>query len=134
MLNRPEEREVVEDSDIGEPALDAHPAAPMSGARTDGATADPTRDASGTDTIAITFKLYATLQDLLPKGAIRNAVAVEIPAQASLNDVIDRHRVPRELAHLVLVNGVFVCDADRDARGALQPGDVLAIWPPVAGG
>ena len=84
--------------------------------------------------VPITFKLYATLQDLLPKGAVRNAVAIEIGKDASLNDVIDRYKVPRELAHLVLVNGVFVCHADRDAPGLLNPGDVLAIWPPVAGG
>ena len=86
------------------------------------------------ETMTITFKLYATLQDRLPAGAVKNAVPIEVATDVSLNDIIDRHRVPRELAHLVLVNGVFVCDADRDARGRLQAGDVLAIWPPVAGG
>ena len=85
-------------------------------------------------TIAITFKLYATLQDLLPAGTKRNATPIRIAADASLNEIIDRFKVPRELAHLVLVNGHFRCVADRDARGALQEGDVLAIWPPVAGG
>lgn len=89
---------------------------------------------AATGTMTITFKLYATLQDLLPAGAVKNAVAIDVAADATLNDIIDRHKVPRELAHLVLVNGVFVCDADRDAPGALKPGDVLAIWPPVAGG
>jgi len=48
--------------------------------------------------------------------------------------VIDHYRVPRELAHLVLVNGHFVCDTDRDQAGQLKEGDTLAIWPPVAGG
>jgi sulfur carrier protein ThiS len=47
--------------------------------------------------------------------------------------VIDRFHVPRAMAHLVLVNGVFI---PRDAREAhpLHPGDVLAVWPPIAGG
>ncbi len=85
-------------------------------------------------TLPITLKLYATLQDLLPAGTKRNAAPIEVKADTSLNDVIDAYRVPRELAHLVLVNGVFVCDADRDAPGAFKAGDVLAIWPPVAGG
>ncbi|MGK0284361.1 MAG: molybdopterin synthase sulfur carrier subunit, partial [Patiriisocius sp.] len=53
---------------------------------------------------------------------------------ASLNDIIDEYRVPRKLAHLVLVNGIFHCETDRDQRGALKKDDVLAIWPPVAGG
>jgi len=82
----------------------------------------------------ITFKLYATLGDLLPNNAVRNAAAIEISADASLNSIIDKYHVPRELAHLVLINGVFVCDTDRDQPGALKEGDVLAIWPPVAGG
>lgn len=82
----------------------------------------------------IKFKLFATLQDLLPAGAVKNAVDIEVADDASLNDIIDRYKVPRELAHLVLVNGVFYCDTDRDDRQVLKENDVLAIWPPVAGG
>lgn len=84
--------------------------------------------------MTMTFKLYATLQDLLPAGAIKNAVQIEVTEDVTLNELIDRFKVPRELAHLVLVNGIFVCHADRDERGRLVAGDVLAIWPPVAGG
>lgn len=82
----------------------------------------------------ITLKLYANLSDLLPAHAQRNAVSVDVAEEASLNAVIDQFRVPREQAHLVLLNGVFVCHADRDQPGRLAAGDVLAIWPPVAGG
>lgn len=82
----------------------------------------------------ITLKLYATLSDLLPAGASDNAATVSVNEDASLNQIIDRFRVPRKLAHLVLINGVFVCETDRDQSGVLKDGDVLAIWPPVAGG
>ncbi len=82
----------------------------------------------------ITLKLYATLSDLLPGSAVANAVSIEIGENASLNRIIDTYHVPRELAHLVLINGVFVCETDRDQEGVLKEGDVLAIWPPVAGG
>jgi molybdopterin converting factor small subunit len=82
----------------------------------------------------ITLKLYATLTDLLPAGASQNRADIEVDEDVSLNEIIDRYRVPREMAHLVLLNGVFVCDTDRDERGLLKAGDTLAIWPPVAGG
>ncbi|MFT5043879.1 MAG: molybdopterin synthase sulfur carrier subunit [Porticoccaceae bacterium] len=82
----------------------------------------------------IKFKLFATLQDLLPAGAVKNIVEIDVAHDASLNDIIDEYRVPRKLAHLVLVNGIFHCETDRDQRGALKKDDVLAIWPPVAGG
>ncbi len=81
----------------------------------------------------ITLKLYATLSDLLPPGAFQNAAEVEVPEGVSLNWIIDKYQVPRELAHLVLVNGSFHCDSDRDDI-VLKEGDILAIWPPVAGG
>ena len=81
----------------------------------------------------ITLKLFASLGEYLPEGAVRNTIDIEIPENVSLNAVIDEYRVPRELAHLVLVNGVFACESDRDAA-ILQEGDALAIWPPVAGG
>lgn len=82
----------------------------------------------------ITFKLYATLGDLLPSNAVRNVATINVEEGATLHSIIDAYQVPRELAHLVLINGVFVCDADRDEAGLLKEGDVLAIWPPVAGG
>ena len=114
---------------------DARPlAVPGAAAARAPSAAAPAARTDGAATVPITLKLYATLQHLLPAGTIRNAASVEIPENASLNDVIDAWKVPRELAHLVLVNGVFVCDADRDAPGALGEGDTLAIWPPVAGG
>jgi molybdopterin converting factor small subunit len=82
----------------------------------------------------ITFKLYATLQHLLPADAVDNAVEVEVDEQVSLFDVIDRFRVPRESAHLVLINGVYFGDDERSQAGLISDGDVIAIWPPVAGG
>lgn len=82
----------------------------------------------------IKFKLYATLSDYLPAGAVKNAVDIEVEEGITLNEVIQRYRLPKDLCHLVLVNGKFVCDVDRDESGHLVAGDTLAIWPPVAGG
>ncbi|MEZ5479337.1 MAG: MoaD/ThiS family protein [Thiolinea sp.] len=82
----------------------------------------------------IRLKLYAHLGDLLPPDARKNQADVEVADNASLNQIIDRFQVPRPMAHLVLLNGVFICDTDRDQRGQIKPGDTLAIWPPVAGG
>jgi molybdopterin converting factor small subunit len=38
-----------------------------------------------------------------------------------------------KLVHLVLVNGHYINPEDRATR-TLAEGDVLAIWPPIAGG
>ena len=81
----------------------------------------------------ITFKLYATLSDYLPPDAVQNAVELEVPEDTTPHEVIDRHCVPRELTHLVLINGVYADEDARDRPG-LKDGDTLAVWPPIAGG
>lgn len=81
----------------------------------------------------IRFKLFATLGDYLPGDARRNAVDVDIAPDASAYDVIDRYRVPRERAHLILLNGVYVPPQELD-KPLFKDGDTLAVWPPVAGG
>ena len=53
--------------------------------------------------------------------------------EQSISQVIEQYKVPAEKAHLVLVNGVYCAPSDRD-QNKLKEGDILAIWPPVAGG
>ena len=81
----------------------------------------------------ITFKLSAGLSDYLPEGAKRNSVEIGVQSGETVHQVIDRCRVPREQAHVVLVNGVFIDEPGRDSS-VLKAGDTLSIWPPVAGG
>ncbi len=81
----------------------------------------------------ITVKLFATLGDHLPPDAVANAARVEIPEGTTPHQIIDRFQVPRQMAHLVLCNGRYVEPEQRD-HPTVKEGDVLAIWPPVAGG
>lgn len=79
------------------------------------------------------FKLYAGLDQYLPAGAQDHCVLVEVDPDATANSIIDRFGVPREKAHLVLLNGEFIAPGQRD-RPTFKEGDTLAVWPPVAGG
>ena len=82
----------------------------------------------------VTLKLYATLTDHLPAHARRdNAVELDLAGEETIATAIAPFALPKRLDHLVLVNGVFV-PPDERARHALRDGDVLAIWPPIAGG
>jgi sulfur carrier protein ThiS len=81
----------------------------------------------------ITFKLFATLTDYLPKDRKDNAVYLQVPEGITVQAMIDQFNLPDKLVHLVLVNGVYVDPEDR-ATKVLTPNDVLAIWPPIAGG
>jgi sulfur carrier protein ThiS len=82
----------------------------------------------------ITFKLYASLTEYLPAEARRdNRIALEVPDDATIAQIIEPYGMPPKLVHLVLVNGVFIPPEQRASR-TLVEGDVLAIWPPIAGG
>jgi len=80
-----------------------------------------------------TVKLYASLSRWLPAGARNNAVELEGAQSASPAAVLAGLGVPREHCHLVLVNGTYLAPAERDDH-ALVEADVLAAWPPIAGG
>jgi len=82
----------------------------------------------------ITFKLFASLGDHLP-AAVRpgNEMPLTVAEGATIAQVIEPFALPPKLVHLVLVNGKYIEPAQRAAH-ALREGDVLAIWPPIAGG
>jgi sulfur carrier protein ThiS len=82
----------------------------------------------------VTLKLYATLTDYLPSHARpANQLALDVPDDATIETIVAPFNLPAKLVHLVLVNGVYV-PPERRAAHAFRPGDVLAIWPPIAGG
>jgi molybdopterin synthase sulfur carrier subunit len=82
----------------------------------------------------ITFKLFATLTDYLPPAARRsNVLNMEVDDGMTIAQIIEPFGMPEKLVHLVLVNGTFVPPEDRASK-VLIDGDVLAVWPPVAGG
>ena len=84
--------------------------------------------------IRVTLKLYASLTDYLPEAFRRShAMPMEIDATATIDSIVAPLGLPPGLVKLVVLNGVFVPPSERAVR-RFADGDVLAIWPPVAGG
>jgi len=78
------------------------------------------------------LELYASLMPLLPPGTSRHKREIKVVEGTTVQDVINEYNIPPDRAHIVLVNGVFVCE-DK-TQHILKEQDVLSIWPPVAGG
>lgn len=82
----------------------------------------------------ITFKLFASLTDYLPQQVrTSNQMDLEVADGATILQIIAPFSLPEKMVHLVLINGKYIAPEDR-ATHPLQPDDVLAIWPPIAGG
>ena len=82
----------------------------------------------------VTVKLFASLAVHLPAEArSQHRVELEVAPGTTVQDLIQRQGIPPGQCAIVLVDGAWVATAERGAR-VLAEGEVLAIWPPVAGG
>ena len=81
-----------------------------------------------------TIKLFAGLMDYLPvKSTKAHGFPYDLDKTDNVGEIIDDLGLPRNLIHIVLLNGVYLPPETRDET-RLKPGDVLGFWPPVAGG
>ncbi len=83
----------------------------------------------GKASIEIEVKLFATLRDYLPKGSGRFSCKMEVDGSTRVQDILSRLKIPDEFPKIILINGVH---AKKDQL--FKEGDVLSIFPPVAGG
>ena len=82
----------------------------------------------------VTVKLFAGLMDYLPvKSTKSHGFEYDITEKATVGYLIDDLKLPRNVIHIVLLNGIYL-DAEKRDEMVLNEGDVLAFWPPVAGG
>jgi sulfur carrier protein ThiS len=81
----------------------------------------------------INIEFYASLMQYLPPGKSRHRREIQVDAERRLSNLIEQFHIPEKMAHIVLVNGHFVNVENRQER-KLAEGDVVSIWPPVAGG
>ena len=77
----------------------------------------------------IEVKLFATLRDYLPKGSSRFSCKMEIDGHTRVQDILANLKISEEMPKIILVNGIH---GKKDQ--VLKEGDVLSIFPPVAGG
>jgi len=83
--------------------------------------------------VEITLKLYAGLGSYLPSGASGRETRVAASAGVTPAALLRQFNIPPASVHLLLLNGIYVEPGNRDGI-MLTDGDVLAVWPPVAGG
>ena len=75
-------------------------------------------------------KLFASLMEYAPvEGLPGTPFLVEIPADATIGDLIDQLKLPRDMVKIAFVNGII-----QNPDWKIQPADDIGIFPPIGGG
>ena len=77
----------------------------------------------------IDLRLFANLTEYLPPGAEGRQARIAVPEGTTVAEVLDRLGIPRTLAKLIMIDGIH-----QPPDTVLRAGNVLSIFPPLAGG
>ena len=79
--------------------------------------------------MTVEVRLFATLAQFLPPGSKDGLGRLDVPDGTTLGEVGTRLGIPPGLERVCLLNG-----AEAEPERRLAPGDVIDIFPPLAGG
>lgn len=77
----------------------------------------------------VDVRLFATLERYLPPGSRDGVAVLDVPEGSTASDVARRLGIPPGLERVLLING-----REASPDRPLGPGDVLDLYPPLAGG
>ena len=77
----------------------------------------------------VEVKLFANFREYLPPGSEKYSCTLKLEEGTTVGQVLERLKIPESLAKITLVNGIH-----REIEDPLESGDVLSVFPPVAGG
>jgi molybdopterin converting factor small subunit len=79
--------------------------------------------------VRVEVRLFATLLAFLPPDSRDGAALLEMPDGSTVRDAVRRLGIPADFERVTLLNG-----ADSAPDAPLHAGDVLTVFPPLAGG
>ena len=75
------------------------------------------------------IRLFANFRDFLPPGSGSSSFTTSFEGQKTVKEIIEELRLPDDIPRIVVVNGLHT-----EADHVLQDGDVVSLFPPLAGG
>ena len=77
----------------------------------------------------VEIRLFANLAKLLPPGSQNKRATITVKKGATVEDLMDKLDIPQKVTNIIMVNGMH-----RDRETELNEGDVVSVFPPIAGG
>jgi molybdopterin converting factor small subunit len=82
--------------------------------------------------VTVQVRLFGEFREYLPEGATGGRASIELPEGATVFSLVDRLGLPYEAEEGVIA--VAVNDEVTDLKAPLADGDVVSMFPPLAGG
>jgi molybdopterin converting factor small subunit len=82
--------------------------------------------------VTVQVRLFGEFREYLPEGSTGGEARVELPEGATVTTLIEQLGISYEIAEGVLVAAVN--DEVADHQAPLKDGDVVSMFPPLAGG
>ena len=77
----------------------------------------------------VELRLFANLAKLLPPGSQNKRAKMTVRKGATVDDLLDKLNIPPKITNIVMINGVH-----KGRKTELNEGDVISVFPPIAGG
>ena len=77
----------------------------------------------------VEIRLFANLAKLLPPGSQRKRATITVKKGTTVDGLLDKLSIPPKITNIIMVNGVH-----RKRETVLNEGDVVSVFPPIAGG
>jgi molybdopterin converting factor small subunit len=84
--------------------------------------------------VRIEIRMFMTFKKYLPTGSSEGKAILSVKDGAMVADLLDILDIPPDKPKLVIINGISRGISDAVNTETLNEGDVVAIFPPAAGG
>jgi molybdopterin converting factor small subunit len=75
------------------------------------------------------IRLFANFRDFLPEGSKVFSYFMSFDGEKTVHDVIHELKLPDDIPRIIIVNGIHA-----EADHVIKDGDVVSLFPPLAGG
>jgi molybdopterin synthase sulfur carrier subunit len=79
--------------------------------------------------LKVEIRLFANLAKLLPPGSQKKRATMTIRKGMTVDELLGKLSLPKKVTNIVMINGAL---GDRETE--LKEGDVVSVFPPIAGG